>query len=136
MSTLALWAHSDVKPASRSGSNLTHGALSAGDGWDEVLAALQLWASDPTVLEDDDVDAPSVLTIDLAMDVARQLRAVPTPAPTRVMPNREGGVLLEWVAGSLRGVWEIDDQHRLEVSVFDSGRRVSRQMIDISGPRR
>lgn len=134
MTTMALWATSDKRPRfAVISSNLIDEDLAEPSKWDAALDKLRCWASDPGTLDDEGFEAPSTNTIQLALNLALQRRERGVPPPTRVMPNGEAGVALEWVVGSFRNLWEIDDQNRLEMSRFEAGRCVSRDEFDLSG---
>lgn len=133
MTTMATWANSDARAASRFVPNLGHWNLVVDDGWGEALDKLGRWAADPSSLADDDVEEPAAATVRLALVLARQFRQRGMSPPTRVMPNGEAGILLEWVRGNSRTLWEVDDRHRWERSVFEGGRCTHRLLIDLGG---
>jgi hypothetical protein len=133
MTTMAVWAHSDRKVAPRVVSNQGDWPLVTDEGWGEAIGKLQRWETNPGVLADDDVEEPAKATIRLAIALARAHQRRGEPAPTRVMPNREGGLLLEWVRGRSRQLWEIDDQHRWERSDFVDGCCTRRRIVDFGG---
>jgi hypothetical protein len=134
MTALPNWASTDVRPQFRVVPlNLVEEDLAAQDEWDQTLAKLKRWLDDPGALEDDCVDAPSRETVQLACVLAAQARKQGMPPPTRVMPNGEAGVALEWVVGQSRNLWEIDDRQRLEMARFEGTRCASRTHFDLAG---
>ena len=57
---------------------------------------LNTWQSNPTQLEDDGLEAPSLEVIHFTQQIATRLRDADWPAPLRIVPNGEGGILFEW----------------------------------------
>jgi hypothetical protein len=69
--------------------------------WQEAIdRRLIEWGRDPTQLEDDGLEAPSISTISLASKVAVSLRDLGCPAPTNVVPDTDRGIVFERREGS------------------------------------
>lgn len=134
MTALSGWASSDVRPLFRVvPSNVVDEDLVVQDGWDCALTTLSCWFDDPDVLADEGMDAPSRETLRLARVLAAQARTQGMPPPTRVMPNGEAGIALEWIAGQLRNLWEINAHQQVEMSRFEGAHRASRTCFDLAG---
>lgn len=103
------------------------------DEWDHALTTLTRWLEHPGVLDDDGMDTPSRETILLARVLATQARTQGVPPPTRVMPNGEAGIALEWTIGQLRNLWEVNDQQQVEMSRFEGTRCAKHTLVDLAG---
>ncbi|MGB3966207.1 MAG: hypothetical protein WBO45_05710 [Planctomycetota bacterium] len=101
--------------------------------WDRVLDKFREWETDPSLIADDDLVPPGTTTIRLATAVAEQGRVAGRPAPTRVMPNGEAGIVFEWSAGDFTTTWAIGEHHELEIAHHDDGRCIHRSCIDLAG---
>lgn len=100
-------------------------------GWRTVLDKLDVWLRDPSALADEDVDPPAATTIRLASAIARHCAAT-LPPPIRLMPNREAGIIFEWVVGETLRMWEVDDEHRCEITHYVEGHRLNRRVVPAS----
>ena len=134
MTTMTAWASSDTRPVFRiAPSNLIEEDPAAQDEWDRAIARMRCWEADPLALQDGDVEAPSRQTVQLALVLAIQGRELGMPPPTRVMPNGEAGVALEWTLGAFRNLWEITDRQRLEMRRFEGTRCTSKAFFELAG---
>ncbi|MBM4061052.1 MAG: hypothetical protein FJ265_08140 [Planctomycetes bacterium] len=134
MTALQAWVSTDSPPRlAIVRSNTWTALLPAQDEWDPTFEKLQAWLADPTALADDDVDPPAPETIRLAIAIAGQRRARARPAPTRLMPNGEAGIVFEWSAGNSTSTWEIDRRHQLEITFYVEGERTTRERFDLTG---
>ena len=102
------------------------------EAWERTMTKLQMWFDAPSALADEDIVPPTQETIQLAGKIARQERVQGRPAPTRVMPNGEAGIVLEWVIGPSRLTVEIERNHEVEVSLYGQGQRISRSRFNAS----
>lgn len=73
---------------------------SRADRWEKALAQLRKWSADPSQLEDEGVIAPTRETISRAYLAAVTARDNGVPAPLRVVPDGEGGIVFECADGS------------------------------------
>jgi hypothetical protein len=105
--------------------------LSLDGGWHNVIAKLDAWSSDPGAVGDDDVEPPTHQALRFTTSLI-QSWADETPAPTRIMPNRDGGIVLEWIQGDRTTVCEIHPTLVVETSWFQAGVRKHREVLDLS----
>ena len=98
--------------------------------WQAVLDHWLLkWAQDPSVLEDDGIVPPSGEIIQLACQVAGELRDAGVPGPQGVSATGDGGIVFVRQAGPLFSSLEVDADGSIELSVFRDSRLVSRQRL-------
>jgi hypothetical protein len=99
--------------------------------WDEVIDyRLIEWGRDPSQLDDENFQAPSLEIISLACRVAREMRAAGLPAPLRVVPNGDGGITFEHKAGRVFETIEIDEDGSIELVTFADSKLVFRQRFE------
>lgn len=91
------------------------------DQWRDAKDVLEAWWKRPEAVEDDGVEPPDRDTIRLAFNVAEQMRRSGAPAPDRVAPSGDGGIVFERRDGSLFQTIEVSADRRLEFSVFRDG---------------
>ncbi len=100
------------------------------DAWDVVIdRRLIEWGKTPGILEDDGIVPPSPRVIRLASQLVMAMREQGAPAPLRVVPNGEGGVVFEREAGSLFQTIEIRADLSVEFASYRNARLVSRQRL-------
>ena len=99
------------------------------DGWDRFEAQLVQWEVDPGELEDDGLEPPNQETIPLIREVARALRDLAVEPPLRLVPNCEAGAVFEWRTSPFLWSVEVERDGSLELSVFRTGRLVTRYRI-------
>ena len=98
--------------------------------WERIVDdPLNKWLKDPGVLADEDVKAPSRSTIILAIWLAKELCRVDAPAPQRVVPDGDGGILFFRRDGSRDTEYEIESDGSIDEVVFQNARRVSRRTL-------
>ena len=90
---------------------------------------LREWAQDTSRLEDEGIIAPSAETIQLACQVAGELRDAGVPGPTRVAATGDGGIVFVRQVGRLLSTLEGDADGSIELTVFRDSRLVSRQRL-------
>lgn len=100
-----------------------------GPQWDRVESQLVQWEQHPEELEDEGLEPPSPETVPLIRDVCRALRAMSLEPPLRLVPNCEGGAVLEWRTAPFLWSVEVERDGTLELSVFRTGRLVTRYRI-------
>ena len=101
----------------------------AGEPWDRFESQLDHWEQHPEELADDGLEPPSRETIPLIRDVCRALRAMSVEPPLRLVPNCEGGAVFEWRTVPFLWSVEVEQDGSLELSVFRTGRLVTRYRI-------
>jgi hypothetical protein len=98
--------------------------------WQEVLDHwLMEWAQDPTRLEDEGIVAPAADIIQLASQIASDLRDAGVPGPHRVAATGDGGIVFVRQVGPLVSTLEIEANGSIELAVFRDARLVSRQRL-------
>ena len=95
--------------------------------WQKVIDyQLVEWGRNPDLLEEDDLIAPTLKAIDRAIKIAVQMRDQRFSPPKRVVPDGDGGVVLEQWYGSVTESIEIESDGSAEYVVCDGGRVVQR----------
>jgi len=107
----------------------TGAADDSSSGWDRVESVLDQWAQHPEELEDEGLEPPNRATIPLIREVCEALRASHVDPPLRLVPNCEAGAVFEWRTGTNLWSIEVERDGALELSVFRSGRLISRYRI-------
>jgi hypothetical protein len=102
------------------------------DAWLRSIRQVQGWLREPPILEDGETP-PTALVIDTFMRMIDSQQAR-MPAPTRVMPNGEGGLVVEWISGTRTMVIEISEDLSLEFTVLDQGVRLQRETLRQPSP--
>src|SRR5438552_1294075 len=78
------------------------GSRAEREGWQAVIGGrLAEWENKPSLLEDEGVEAPLAETIQLATQMAKQLRDAGLPAPQRVAGTGDGGIVFTRQEGPL-----------------------------------
>ena len=104
--------------------------------WQSVIdQGLVEWATDPgrRRLEEDGLRPPSTLALQLAVEIVYRLRdnrnPSPCPPPLRIVPNGEGGLVMEWVFGDNSMSVEIGEEGTAETLAFELGKLVARDSL-------
>jgi hypothetical protein len=103
-------------------------AVTGGEDWRRLIDnQLRVWLRNPHRLEDEGVDAPSLNTISLAIEVAQFLLSKGQPAPTRIVPGPDGSVVFErqW-DGNFESLHVLPDR-TIEHLVFDNSHLTLRE---------
>jgi hypothetical protein len=102
------------------------------DAWSRNLRKVQGWLRDPPILEDGETP-PTAPAIDICIRIfaSQQTRM---PAPTRVIPNGEGGLIAEWISGTRTMVIEINEDLSVEFTVLEQGVRLLRDTLRQATP--
>jgi len=101
------------------------------EAWQEMIDQyLVEWGRDPAALEDEGVIPPSRRVINRASTLAMLYRDSNNPAPSRVVPNGDGGIVFERGDRSWFQVIEIHADCSVELISFKSSRLVSRRRLD------
>ena len=107
---------------------------SSTDGWQQVIDEyLAPWILDPTSLEEEDLEPPSLEILRLACRVARCLQDKGWDPPLRVVPDGEGGLVFERDAGACFQTLSILSSGLGELMTFDDCRLVSRVAMSFKG---
>lgn len=111
--------------------DLPEGALATGIAslqsrreWDDLISkTLDAWARNIEEITDVDYTPPSLEIIAFARWIAEQMRDLDLPAPTRIVPNGEGGISFEREAGGrvlLFEVLEIESDFSTRLQQFEN----------------
>lgn len=96
--------------------------------WQQAIErTLAEWGRDPSQLDEEGTVTPSRETIQLAIDLAALMSKAVLPAPTRIVPDAEGGIVFE---RQEKGVFEsirISADGSIEHRVFENCRLVFRE---------
>ena len=95
----------------------------------EALIDYQLieWGRNPSQLEDEDIQAPSKMTIHLATLLAGALSKFDFPAPTRIVPDAHGGIVFERRDGNAFESIRLSADGSVEYCFFENSRLVSHE---------
>jgi hypothetical protein len=97
--------------------------------WDRLESQLVQWEQHPDEVEDEGLEPPNQETIPLIREVCRALRAMGVEPPLRLVPNCEAGAVFEWRTTPYLWSVEVERDGTLELSVFRTGRLVTRYRI-------
>lgn len=102
------------------------------DAWQEVIdEKLIEWGRDPGQLAEDDLIPPTRESVQRATRIALAFRDDGDPPPLRVVPDGDGGIVLERWRDSLTESIEIDAQGVAEYVVCRHGRVTQRSRFDV-----
>lgn len=100
--------------------------------WQAVIDhQLVEWGRDSSQLEDEGIVAPTAEIIGLACRLAALYRDTGMVAPTRVVPDGEGGIVFERRDGSAFQTIEIRADHTIEWCYFVNSRLVDRRPLPL-----
>ena len=128
------WAHSanfmgqEYSPSFETGSQVVS-RRDARQEWSEIFDEMYDWLSDPTLLANEDGEAPSKTMIRMAWDVAVRLENDNREAPIAVVPSGNGGFAFEWRSTTMSKGIEISPDGRLEEIIIRNGRLRSRKQL-------
>lgn len=97
--------------------------------WERVESQLVQWEQNPDELEDEGLEPPNPETVPLIRDVCQALRGISVDPPLRLVPNCDGGAVLEWRTAPFLWSVEVELDGTLELSVFRADRLVTRYRI-------
>jgi hypothetical protein len=116
------------------------GIAGAGNGaeferrWEDVIhGRLAEWNRDPVVLDDEGVEPPSREIIGRAIRLAHYLSSRHVPAPQRIVPDGNGGIVFEWFQDSTTESIEISDEGTLEYLRFVGDRLAASEPLAFPG---
>lgn len=98
------------------------------EGWRKVInEPLIDWLEDPSQLEDEGIEAPTVAHIKFVSEYAMCLRdRFGWPPPLRVVPSGDGGIVFELKSGPYFQSIEFDEDGTIELITFKDSKLVSR----------
>lgn len=99
------------------------------DEWNRLELQLVKWEQHSDELEDDGLEPPNQETIPLIREVCHALQAMAVEPPLRLVPNCEAGAVFEWRTAPYLWSVEVERDGTLELSVFRTGRLVTRYRI-------
>ena len=96
--------------------------------WDDIIdRKLVEWGRDPKALEEDELLPPTFESVQTAIQIATVLRDMDATPPMRIVPDGDGGIVLERWSGNRTESFEIDARGRIEWVVWVD-RRVDRRI--------
>jgi hypothetical protein len=99
-------------------------------GWQDVIDEKLIdWGRNPKELEDEDLIPPTLISIQASSRLAMDLRDQGAPPPRRVVPNGDGGIVLERWVGKTAWTLEVFDDGSIEYACYDDCRLVQRQRV-------
>lgn len=100
------------------------------EGWRRTInEPLIDWGRDPSQLEDDGIDPPTTAIVTLASRFAMFLRNEGLPAPDRVIPSGDGGIVFKRSVGEYLETIEIGADASIQIIVFHGSKIDTRQTI-------
>ncbi len=100
--------------------------------WDEIIDSILIeWGKNPSLLADPDegIPPPTPQCIRLANQLALAIRDLAQPPPSRVVPDGEGGVSFESVAGEKFQSLNVRSDCTVELLTFWNCHLVARSQI-------
>lgn len=102
----------------------------AREKWQSVIDyTLIEWGSDPGQLEDEGLEPPSREVIQLAIRCAQAYKDEGRPAPDRIVPDPNGGIVFERQEGDVSEEIHVWDDGTVEYCQFHGARLVVRQTL-------
>ncbi|MCH8252238.1 MAG: hypothetical protein IID36_07275 [Planctomycetes bacterium] len=89
-----------------------------------IISKLVEWGRNPDLLAEDDLIAPTPEAIERAIKIAEHLEVDGSPPPMRVVPDGDGGIVLEHSCGSVTTSIEIASDGSAECVECVDGRVV------------
>ena len=100
------------------------------EAWQRLIdEKLLQWLRDPDQIEDDSIDAPTATIVRLSLDLAEKSREVGFPAPDRIVPDPNGGVVFERREGDVSEAFHVWDDGSVEYMRFHGTQLVERRPI-------
>ncbi len=100
--------------------------------WKELIEYKLLeWGRHPESLEDDGVYAPTPQALASGIRLAHQLAAQRCPAPQRLSPDGDGGIVFEWRENDVSWEIRIWDDSTGKWVVFDGMKLVASGPFDV-----
>ena len=98
--------------------------------WQRVIdEILEEWGRNPAEIEDAGIDAPSDEVIALAIAVAQRLRTLDVPAPTRVVPDPNGGIIFRRQENDMSEEYHFWEDGSIEFLLFDGAKLIERRQM-------
>ena len=98
--------------------------------WQSIIdEKLIEWSAFPGQFESEEFQVPAAVAIGLASDIAHSCWKQGVAAPTRVVPNGEGGVVFERIDGTTFEAIEIEADGQVEYRVFEKSRLVGQSRL-------
>ncbi|MBN1345416.1 MAG: hypothetical protein JXQ73_22170 [Phycisphaerae bacterium] len=100
------------------------------DEWQQLIdTKLVEWGRNPRQLEEDDLVAPSVDSVEVACQVAMYFRDDGAPSPDWVVPNGDGGIVFERSLGTLTKTLEVLQDGSIESIDYRDSKIIRRERI-------
>jgi hypothetical protein len=97
------------------------------DAWEEVVdRRLVEWGRDPSLLEEDDLIPPTREAVQSAVKIVRILQQRYLPPPRRVVPDGDGGIVMERWSDHASESIEVDRRGRAELVICLDGAVLNR----------
>ncbi|HEY3321921.1 MAG TPA: hypothetical protein VGP72_15745 [Planctomycetota bacterium] len=93
--------------------------------WAAVTGRLDAWRTDASGLADDDLTPPTARAIAAAYQLAIWLRDQTVPVPDKVVPDGNGGIVLEWSLPEYKTV-SVDAEGQTELVCYAGDQIASR----------
>jgi len=107
-------------------------ASSAVTLWEQIIDhTLIMWGANPSVFADEEFDGPGREVIRLAIEIAKQYARDGKPAPDRVVPDADGGIVFERRQGILSEKIHIWDDGLVEYIQLHGTRVVERYPLEL-----
>lgn len=111
-------------------SSITPKEITDSHKWDQIIDyRLIEWGRDPSLLEDDDVEAPRGEVIHRAIALAQRLKERGLPAPHSVVLDPNGGIVFERRSSDAVETLHVWDDGTIEYCRFQGTRLLERRPL-------
>lgn len=100
------------------------------DAWQDLIdQTLHRWLRDPSLLDDEGVDAPSGAILRLALDLAEKFRDEGVPPPDKIVTDPNGGIVFERTLGNETEIYHVWDDGAVEFQRFAGDTLIERSAV-------
>lgn len=114
--------------AGASASSMSSGSDAQAE-WKRVTDILRDWRGKQGLRDEDDIEWPGAAAIDLGQALAASLQTQGLRAPTRCVPNGEGGIVFEYQHERQLQTVEIESVGTVEICRFSDAKLTDRRQI-------
>lgn len=100
--------------------------------WETIVDKYLIeWGKNPSVIEEYDLAPPTGPILLRSIELARACAADGWPAPQRVLPDGDGGVIFERGTGAVFQSLRVDRDGRIELLTFHNSKLVARDQFSL-----
>jgi len=100
--------------------------------WQVVERTLLQWEQDPSLLEEEGMEIPSIITIREAIRLANALFVTRSVPPTRIVPDGNGGIVFERQEGIVYETIELLPDKEPEYCLFQNAQLLHRHTFSMN----